>query len=87
MNPKNLMSLTVKRVNRLTKQDLPIDFVELSEIDLQHIVGGSIEMDSDHLTPPTTTTTTTHNADGSTTVTTTTTYPDGRIIISTTTIC
>ena len=85
MNPKNLMSLTVKRVNSLTKQDLPIDLVELSDIDLQHIVGGTaIEMESDHLSPPTTTTTTICNTDGTTTTITTTTYEDGTVITTTT---
>jgi bacteriocin-like protein len=40
MNTKNLISLSVKPVNRFTRQDFPTDLVELSEKDLQHIVGG-----------------------------------------------
>ncbi len=40
MNTKNLISRSVKRVNGFTIQDLAIDLVELSEKDLQHIVGG-----------------------------------------------
>jgi hypothetical protein len=41
MNTKNLMSQVVKSVNRFNIQDLPIDLVELSERDIQHISGGS----------------------------------------------
>jgi len=40
MNTKNLISLSVKPVNRFTKQDFPTGLVELSEKDLRHIVGG-----------------------------------------------
>ena|SRR4028118_1271568 len=41
MNTKNLMSRSVKRVNRSIFQNLAMDLVELSERDLQHISGGS----------------------------------------------
>lgn len=67
MSTKNLMSLTVLPINHFTTQDLPIDFVELSEIDLQHIVGGRGPKET--TTTITLTTTTTTNPDGSTTTT------------------
>jgi bacteriocin-like protein len=40
MDTKNLMSRSVKPVNRFTRQDFPTGLVELSEKDLKHIVGG-----------------------------------------------
>ena len=67
MSTKNLMSLAVQPVNHFTTQDLSMDLVELSEIDLQHIVGGR------RGTETKTTTTTTTKPDGTTTTTTTTT--------------
>jgi hypothetical protein len=39
MNTKNLMSRSVKRVNRSIFQNLAIDLVELSEKDLKRVVG------------------------------------------------
>jgi bacteriocin-like protein len=40
MNTKNLMSSSVKPVDHFTRQDFSTGLVELSEKDLQRIVGG-----------------------------------------------
>lgn len=40
MTQKNLMSQTVKPANSITTQDLSAELVELSEEDLQQVVGG-----------------------------------------------
>jgi len=40
MNKKDSISQIVNPVNRITVQDLPAKLVELSEEDLQRIVGG-----------------------------------------------
>jgi len=67
MNTKNLISRAVKRVNRSTVRNLAIDLVELSEKDLQRIVGG----DGDPCGGGIVSTTTTTFPDG-TSITTTT---------------
>ena len=40
MKTQNLMSRSFKPANRITIQDLSTGLIELSEKDLQHIVGG-----------------------------------------------
>jgi hypothetical protein len=67
MNTKNLMSRSVKRVNRSTVRKLPIDLVELSEKDLKRVVGGFGDPCGGGVTSTTVTTT----RDGTTTTTTT----------------
>jgi hypothetical protein len=76
MNTKNLMSRSVKHVNRSTIDDLAIDLVELSERDLQHISGGFRHgggCNCGRGGGGTTTTTTTTTSNGTSTTTTTTT--------------
>jgi len=40
MNPKNLVPQMVNSVNHITIQDLPAELVEMSEEELQQVVGG-----------------------------------------------
>jgi hypothetical protein len=68
MNTKNLMSRSVKGVNRSILQNLPIDLVELSEKDLKRVVGAG-DPCGGGMTSKTTTTR------GGTTTTTTTYLP------------
>ncbi len=40
MDKKNLMSQVAHPINKLTVQDLPIELAELSDEELQQVVGG-----------------------------------------------
>jgi hypothetical protein len=66
MNTKNLMSRSVKRVNRSIFQNLATDLVELSEKDLKRVVGAG-----DPCGGGITSTTVITTRDGTTTTTTT----------------
>jgi len=85
MNTKNLMSQVVKSVNRFNIEDLPIDWVELSEKDLENISGGYRYNGCHCGGGGGTTTTTTTTSNGGTTTTTTTTSNGGTTTTTTTT--